>query len=225
MQQQIEMEVQPREGRGKNAARRVRAAGQVPAILYGLGKEPVAIAFDAKQITKLLQSPSGHNQIVNIKVSGGESAAAMAADWLVDPVRGNLLHVDMRRTDLSLAVEVKVAVVILGVSLGAREEGGHDEVVTREIELRALPMEVPAKIEINVTEMVLGDAFRVRDLPASDKYTVLTRADQVLVHCVAQKVVEEEKPAEEAVDAAVAEAGKPADADKDKDKDKGKGKE
>ncbi|MDA1314748.1 MAG: 50S ribosomal protein L25 [Acidobacteria bacterium] len=222
MQLQIEMDVQPREGRGKNAARRVRAAGQVPAILYGLGKEPVAISFDAKQITKLLQSPSGHNQIVNVKVSGGETAAAMASDWLVDPVRGNLLHVDMRRTDLTHAVEVSVAVVIVGVSHGVRKEGGHDEVVTREIELRALPLEVPQKIEIDVTEMVLGSAFRVADLPASDTYTVLTRAEQVLVHCVAQKVAEEEKPAEEVVEAVPAGAGKSADGAKDKGKDKGK---
>ena len=226
MQQQIDMEAQPREGRGKNAARRVRAGGQIPAILYGLGKESVAVAFDGKQITKLLQSPSGHNRIVNVKVSGGETAAAMAVDWLVDPVRGNLLHVDMRRVDLSQPVQVSVVIVISGVSHGVREEGGHDEVVTREIELRALPLEVPEKIEIDVTEMVLGDSFRVDDLPASEKYTVLTRGEQVIVHCVTPKVVEEETPEEEgledAADGEAAEAtedgeGKEKDADKDKE--------
>ena len=130
MQQQIDMEAQPRATRGKNAARRLRAAGQIPAILYGLGKDSVAVAFEDKEITKLLQSPSGRNQIVNVKISGGETAPAMAADWLVDPVRGNLLHVDMRRVDLGLPVEVSVVIAIVGVSLGAREQGGHDETVT-----------------------------------------------------------------------------------------------
>ena len=221
MQQQIDMEAQPRETRGKNAARRLRAAGQIPAILYGLGKDSVAVAFEDKEITKLLQSVSGHNKIVNVKISGGETVAAMAADWLVDPVRGNLLHVDMRRVDLGLPVEVSVAIVIVGVSLGAREQGGHDETVTRTIELRALPLEVPEKIEIDVTEMVLGDSFRVKNLAASDTYTVLTRADQVLVHCVTPKVVEEEKPEEEeeALDAAAGEEAATAEGEKDK-KDK-----
>jgi large subunit ribosomal protein L25 len=224
MQQQIDMEAQPRKARGKNAARRVRAGGQIPAVLYGLGKESVAVAFDGKEITRLLQSTSGHNRIVNVKVSGGETAAAMAVDWLVDPLRGNLLHVDMRRVDLSQPVQVSVAVEIAGVSHGAREEGGHDEVVTREIELRALPLEVPEKIEIDVTEMALGDAFRVDDLPMSETYTVLTRAEQVIVHCVTPKVVEEETPEEEgledAVDGETAETTEDSKDKEDKEKDK-----
>jgi large subunit ribosomal protein L25 len=82
-------------------------------------------------------------------------------------------------------------------------------------------LEVPANIEIDVTQMVLGDSVRVKDLPASEKYTVLTRPEQVLVHCVAPKV-EEEKPAEEVVEAAAAEAAKPAEGEKEKGKEKGK---
>ena len=200
MQQQLDMDVQQRDGRGKNAARRLRASGKVPAILYGLGKDSIALQLDGKEITRLLQSPSGHNQILNLKVSGGESASAMASDWLIDPVRGNLLHVDMRRVDLQVHVEVDVSIDVTGVSHGAREQGGHDEVVNREVHLRALPLEVPEKIEIDVTTMNLGEAIRVADLPTSDKYAFLSPSDMLLVHCVTPKVVEEETPEEELVE-------------------------
>jgi large subunit ribosomal protein L25 len=218
MQQQLDMDAQQRDGRGKNAARRLRASGKVPAVLYGLGKDSIALQLDGKEITRLLQSPSGHNQILNLKVSGGESAPAMASDWLIDPVRGNLLHVDMRRVDLQVQVEVDVSIDVTGVSHGAREQGGHDEVVNREVHLRALPLEVPEKIEIDVTLMNLGEAIRVADLPTSDKYAFLSPSDMLLVHCVTPKVVEEETPEEELVeDEGVAEgedAEKAAEGDK-----------
>ena len=200
MQQQLDMDAQQREGRGKNAARRLRASGKVPAVLYGLGKDSIAIELDGKEITRLLQSPSGHNQILNLKVGGGESAPAMASDWLIDPVKGHLLHVDMRRVDLQVAVEVDVVVDVTGVSHGTREQGGQDEVVNREVRLRALPLDVPEKIEIDVTTMNLGEAIRVADLPESDKYTFLSPDDLLLVHCVTPKVVEEETPEEELVE-------------------------
>ncbi len=205
MQQQLDMAAQPREERGKNAARRLRAAGKVPAILYGLGKDSVAVSLDGKEITRLLQSPSGHNQILNLKVSGGETASAMASDWQVDPVRGHLLHVDMRRIDLSQPVEVNVSIHIIGVSQGTREQGGHDEVVNREVAVRALPMDVPEKIEVDVTAMALGESIRVENLPEPDQYSFLSRPDMLLVHCVTPKVAEEEEPEEEIVEEEAAE--------------------
>ena len=205
MQQQLDMAAQPRDGRGKNAARRLRASGKVPAILYGLGKDSVAVSLNGKEITQLLQSPSGHNQILNLKVSGGETAPAMASDWQVDPVRSNLLHVDMRRVDLKKPVEVTVSIDIVGVSLGAREQGGHDEVVNREVAMRVLPLDVPEKIEIDVTAMALGDSVRVENLPVPDKYSFLSRPDMLLVHCVSPKVVEEVKSEEEIVEGEAAE--------------------
>ena len=200
MQQQLDMAAQPRDERGKNAARRLRASGKVPAVLYGLGKDSVAVSLDGKEITRLLQSPSGHNQILNLKVSGGETAPAMASDWQVDPVRGNLLHVDMRRVDLSKPIEVNVSIDIIGVSPGTREQGGHDEVVNRAVSVRALPLDVPEKIEIDVTTMALGDSIRVENLPVSDKYSFLGRPDTLLVHCVTPKVVEEDTSEEEIVE-------------------------
>lgn len=205
MQQQLDMAAQPRAERGKNAARRLRAAGKVPAVLYGLGKDSVAVSLDGKEITRLLQSPSGHNQILNLKVSGGETAPVMASDWQVDPVRGHLLHVDMRRIDLSQPVEVNVSIHVIGVSLGAREQGGHDEVVNREIALRALPLDLPEKIEIDVTNMALGESIRVENLPEPDQCSFLSRPEMLLVHCVTPKVAEEVEPEEEIVEEEAAE--------------------
>ena len=217
MQEQLNMEAQPRPERGKNAARRLRASGRVPAVIYGLGKESIAVALDAKEITRLLQSPSGHNQILNLKVTGGTAEPAMPSDWLIDPVRGNLLHVDMRRIDLQVPIEVDVAIDVVGVSQGTREQGGHDEVVNREVNLRCLPLDVPEKIEIDVSQLQLGDAIRVADLPGSDKYTILSSEDTLIVHCVSPKVVEEEKPEDEVVEGEGEgeAAAKPAEADKD----------
>jgi len=214
MQQQLDMEAQPRPERGKNAARRLRAAGKVPAVLYGLSKESIAVSLDAKEITKLLQSPSGHNQIVNLKVSGGGAESAMAVDWLVDPVRGNLLHVDMLRVDLQVPVEVEVSIEVTGVSRGTREQGGHDEIVNREVSLRALPLDVPAKIVVNVADIGLGAAIRVADLPASEKYEYLSPADMLIMHCVSPKVADETKGEGEE---AVGEAAKPAETEKGSD--------
>ena len=212
MQQQLDMVAQPREERGKNAARRLRAAGKVPAILYGLGKDSISVSLDGKEITRLLQSPSGHNQILNLNVSGGETAPAMASDWQVDPVRGHLLHVDMRRIDLSQPVEVNVSIHIIGVSRGTREQGGHDEVVNREVAVRALPLDVPEKIEIDVTNMALGESIRVENLAAADQYSFLSRPEMLLVHCVMPKVVEEEVETEEEI--VEGEAAEPTDDEK-----------
>lgn len=230
MQQQIELEVLPRPERGKNEARRLRLRGRLPAVMYGLGKESISLSIDTEQITRILQSPSGHNQILTVKVAGGETAAAMASDWQVDPVKGHLLHVDVLRVDLEKPVEVLVPVKTVGSSLGVREEGGVEELLRREVRVRALPLRVPEKIVVDVTNLELGQALRVGDLEPSEDYEVLTPAERIVVHVVTPKVVEEEEVAEEVEgelleDAAVpAEEGADKDKEKDKEKDKGKGK-
>ena len=200
MEQQIELEVSVRKERGKGPARRLREQGQVPAILYGLSKESVALALDTKAMTRILESPAGHNQIVNLKVLGGEQAAAMAVDWQVDPVRGSLLHVDMQRVDLKKKLRLSVPIETLGVSVGVKEEGGIESIVTREVEIECLPLEVPEKIAVDVSSLSIGDSVRMRDLTAADEYSFVTNPDVVLVHVIAPKAVEEEvKPEEEEV--------------------------
>ena len=198
LEQQIELEASVREQRGKGPARRLRKQGQVPAILYGLSKESVALTLDTKAMTRILESPAGHNQIVNLKVPGGEPAAAMAVDWQVDPVRGSLLHVDMQRVDLKRKLHLSVPIETVGVSVGAKEEGGIESIVTREVEIECLPLDVPARIAVDVSSLSIGDSVRMRDLTAAEEYSFVTNPDVVLVHVIAPKAVEEEvKPEEE----------------------------
>lgn len=207
MEQQLEFEVSVRNSRGKNEARRLRLQGKVPAILYGLGADPVAISMDTQKMTRILKSPSGHNQILNIKLDGMDTAAAMAADWQVDPQYGYLLHVDMKRVDLTKKVTVRVAIATQGTPIGVKDEGGLEDIVSREIEIECLPLEVPESIEIDVTALGIGDAIRVRDLSASDTYEYVTPPERIVVHVIAPKVEaeEEETTAEEGEEAAAAE--------------------
>ena len=208
MEQQLEFEVTVRNSRGKNEARRLRQQGMVPAILYGLSADPVAISMDTKEMTRILKSPSGHNQILNIKMDGMNTAAAMAADWQVDPMHGHLLHVDMKRVDLAKKVTVRVPIATQGIPIGVKDEGGLEDIVSREIEINCLPLEVPAAIEIDVTALAIGDAVRVRDLPPSDVYEYVTSPERVVVHVIAPKVEveeEEETIAEEGEEGAAAE--------------------
>ncbi len=198
MRDQLDFEVSIREERGKNAARRLRMRGAVPGVLYGLGRDAVAVTVDSKKMTTLLKSPSGHNQILNLKV-GAEQSPAMAVDWQADPVWGTLLHVDLQRIDLKKKVHARVRVVPLGVAVGVKEQAGLVEVVSREIEIDCLPLEVPSAIEIDISELHIGDAIRVSDLPEVEAYSYLSRPERVIVHVIAPKVEKEEEAEEEEV--------------------------
>ncbi len=220
MQQQIEMDAQVREERGKNAAGRLRLAGKLPAVVYGLGKDSIAVTLDAASMTRILQSPSGHNQIVNLTV-GKERASVLASDWQIDPLKGNLLHVDLLRVDLERTVDVMVPIEIIGVSLGVREQGALDEIVSREVEVRALPLKVPRSIPIEVTDFEIGEVVRVKDLEAIEDVMFLSQPDRVLMHVIAPKVIEEEEP--EVEEGVLAEGAEPAGeegAAEDKDTEK-----
>ena len=202
MQDQLDFEVSVRDERGKNAARRLRMRGEVPGVLYGLGQEAVSVAVDSKKMTTLLKSPSGHNTILNLKVDGSEQSPALAVAWQVDPVKGTLLHVDMQRLDLTKKVHARVPVVTIGVAVGVKEQAGLVEQISREVEIDCLPLEVPSAIEIDITELHIGEAIRVSDLPESEAYSYLSRSERVVVHVVAPKVEKEEEEEEEAVEGA-----------------------
>ena len=185
----------------KNVARRLRAAGQVPAVLYGFEKAPVALACDPKPLLAVVLSESGHNRILHVAVKGGENTSAMVQDWQVDPVSDRLLHVDLRRIDLAKKIRVGVAVHALGEAKGVKVQGGILEFVQREVEVECLPLDIPDFIGVDVTELVIGKSIRVRDLVPDSKLKLLTNPDQVVVHIITIK--EEEVKAVEEV-AAVA---------------------
>lgn len=190
MLEHSQLEVTARAERGKNAARRLRVTGKVPATLYGLGKDPEAIALDTRSMVRILNEPSGHNRVFDLK--GGAQGHAMAVDWQSDPVTGKLLHVDMKRLDLTNKIRVKVSLETFGVAYGVKTEGGLEDVILREIEVECLPEDIPASIRLDVTELRAGQSVRAGDIPDGEKYTIATPGDFTVMRIVGKRALEAE---------------------------------
>jgi large subunit ribosomal protein L25 len=170
-----------REASDKNAARRLRTTGMIPAVLYGAKKDPRAIAVDPKQILKILRSASGHNTIFDINLEG-EQAKAMVVDWQYEPMKGSLLHVDLKRIAMDQKMRLSVPVRTVGEAKGTLVEGGLLDLVLREIQIECLPSDIPAQITVDVTNLGRGDAIRVADLPESASVKYLNDPDALVVH-------------------------------------------
>jgi len=197
------VEAQARTERGKNEARRVRRGGRIPAVLYGAKKETLAISVDPKHIVRILTSESGHNTIFDVQV-GDERTKAMIVDWQYEPIKGALLHIDLKRIAMDERLRVSVPVMLKGEAAGVKQQGGILEQVLREVELECLPGDIPGHIDADVSELVFGKLLRVSDLPHSEKLRFLTDPNQTVAHIIAVK--EEAAPAPEAVAAEAATA-------------------
>jgi large subunit ribosomal protein L25 len=199
----------PREGKfNKNAARRVRVAGKIPAVLYGAGHEAVAIEVDPKQISRILFSETGHNTIFDVQLGGeGTAAKAMIVDWQREPIKDQLIHIDLKRIALDKVLRVSVRVKLLGVPVGVKTKGGILDQVLREVEIECLPADIPSHIDVDVSNLDLFDVIRVSDLPHSDKIEYLDTEDATVAHVVS--IREEVAPVAEAE--VVAAAGTPAE--------------
>jgi large subunit ribosomal protein L25 len=204
MSQAWSIEADPREDFGKNAARRLRHAGRIPGVVYGGGGPAIPVAVDPRRISAILHSESGHNAIFSLEIKGKAPARVMLRDWQVDPLHGNLLHVDMVRVARDARLRVKVPIHVTGDAKGVKVQGGIFEFLLREVELECLPDDIPDHITVDVTELLIGRNLRVAELPVSEKVTVLTDPHRVVAHVVALKA-EEEKPAVEVVEVAPAE--------------------
>jgi len=205
--EQIIVEATPREDRGKNAARRMRQRGSVPAVLYGGDGGAVTLAVNAKQLGAILRSESGHNTIFKVKTAAGEHPA-IVKDWQVDPVKGSLLHVDLLRIAMDVRMRVKIPVHTFGEPQGVKLQGGIFEMVTREVEIECLPLEIPGEFRVDVSELMIGKQLRASDLQLdAEKMRLVTDPQRVIAHVVALRAEEEEKPAE----AVAAEAAAPAE--------------
>ncbi len=204
MSEVANIEAEPREEFGKNAARRLRSGGRIPAVVYGAGGPPISVAVDPKQISRILLSESGHNALFTLEIKGKAPARVMLKDWTVDPLKGNLLHVDMVRIARDALLKVRVPIHTVGEPKGVKVQGGIFDFVLREVELECLPDDIPENITVDVSELTLGHNLRVSDLPIGPKVKVLSDPARVVAHVVALKV-EEEKPAEVIAEAAPAE--------------------
>ena len=193
-----------REGRGKNEANRLRASGRIPAVVYGSraeGKAPegVPVSVDPKHVLRILHSESGANTLITLKVDGGAAARVMVKEYQLDPVTHQLLHADFYQLALDKAITVTVPITVKGEPKGVKLQGGLLDFVTREISVMCLPTEIPEHIEVDVTELMLNQSIRMRDLAQDSKWKAITPPETMIVHVVVPK-------AEEAAVAATAEA-------------------
>ncbi len=192
----------PREGKfNKNHARRVRVAGLIPAVVYGAGQAAVAVTVDPKAITKILHSDSGHNTIFDLQIEGGAAAKAMIVDWQNEPIKGKLLHIDMKRIAMDRAMRVSVPVQLVGVPVGVKTQGGILDHVLREVEVECLPSDIPSHIDADVSNLELNQAIHISDLPHSGKLKFLGEEDALVAHVTIVK-----ETAEDVADAAAAAA-------------------
>jgi len=196
----------PREGKfNKNAARRVRVAGKIPAVLYGSGHDPVAVEVDPKQISRILYSETGHNTILDVEVTGQPVTKAMIVDFQREPIKDKLIHIDLKRIALDKVLQVRVRVKLLGVPIGVKAEGGVLDQVLREVEIECLPADIPGHIDVDVSELGMHQVLRVSGLPHSDKIKYVTSEDATVAHVVT--IREEVVATPEAVEGAAAVPG------------------
>ncbi|MFZ0038344.1 MAG: 50S ribosomal protein L25 [Candidatus Acidiferrales bacterium] len=195
-----------RETRGKGPARRERRTGMIPAVLYGGKGDSISLSVNAKQLTRILRSETGHNSIFTVNLAGGSGEQAIVKDWQVDPITGSLIHVDLFRVAMDVRMRVRVPVHPFGEPQGVKVQGGIFETVTREVEVECLPADIPEEFKVDVSELLIGKQIRAADVPMDkEKLKLVTDPTRVLFHVVTLKA-EVEPTAEAAVTAEAAPA-------------------
>jgi large subunit ribosomal protein L25 len=197
----ITVKGEPRQAGTKNMARRVRKGGLVPATVYGAGKQPVSISLDPKQVKQILRSASGHNTIFELQLDG-ENTMGMIVDWQNEPIKGAMLHVDVKRIAMDKKLVVKVPITLVGEAIGVKTEGGVLEQVLREIELECLPADIPNALEVDISGLMHGQVLRVKDLAHGGKLHFLRDEESPVAHIVHIKEVVEVAPEAAAAEAA-----------------------
>jgi large subunit ribosomal protein L25 len=195
------LEAVDRSQRGKNEARRLRASGRMPAVVYGVKEGGRAIAVDPKILSKILRTELGANTLIQLKLEGGDDTRVLVKEYQIDPVSHQLLHADFYRVAMDKVIRVTVTVVPRGEPKGVKQQGGVLDIVHRQIEIECLPADIPEHIMVDVSEMMVGMNVRVRDIATDAKWKALSDPDMMLLHVIIPKV-EEVAPTPEAVAAA-----------------------
>ena len=201
----------PREGRfNKNAARRVRVTGKIPAVVYGAGQDAVAVTVDPRVAIKILHSDSGHNTIFDLDVTGSPLVKAMIVDWQNEPIKGALLHVDLKRIAMDKMMRVSVPIQLTGVPVGVKAQGGILEHVLREVEIECLPADIPSHLDVDVSALEIYGTIRVSGLPHSGSIKFLGDENATVAHVatVKEEVVAVEETVATAAEPEVAKKGK-----------------
>ena len=203
-----------RDTRGKNAARHLRRGGQVPAVVYG-GETRVGqpIAVNPKEFLRIVQSESGVNTLIALTLDGGASSQVLVKEFQLDPLSSDLLHVDFYRLAMDRVITVTVRVTLTGEAAGVKQQGGVVDFVNRDVQVECMPAEIPEHIEVDVSDLMIGDGVRLRDVLEGVTWTPVSEPDTLLVHVIPPKV-EEEEDAE--AEAAAAEGAEVAEGEGDK---------
>src|ERR1700751_5234856 len=200
------LEAQPRTPGNKNDARRVRRDGKIPGVVYGAGKDALSVSVDPRQVKRILNSETGHNTIFDLALDGGTKGKAMIVDWQYEPIKGKLLHIDVKRIAMDKKLAVMVPILLKGEPAGVKQQGGILEQMLREVEVECLPQDIPSHIDADVSELVFGKVLRVADLPPSDKWDYLTDENQPVAHVTSVKEEVVATPEAAAAEAAAAPA-------------------
>ena len=178
---------EPRSSRGKNEARRTRKSGLIPAIVYGAFKDPQAVSVSPKDILRIIRGKSGHNAIFDVDIRGVEKTPVIVADEQYEPIKGTLMHIDLKRIDLARKLRVAVPIHITGDAKGIKQQGGVLDVVTRSVEIECVPDDIPNQFDVDVTELLIGSSIRVSDLIVKSGVRILTAGEAVVAHVVGIK--------------------------------------
>jgi large subunit ribosomal protein L25 len=221
---QATLEAVKRESRGKNEARRLRAAGKIPAVLYGGSGESIALSVTPKDLSRILHSDTGENTIIELHVQGGETTRVLVKDYLLNPIDHAMLHADFYRVSLDKPITVTVTIVIKGEPKGVKLQGGVLDLPHREVEIESLPLEIPESLEVDVSELMIGQGVHLRDLAEGQKWKPISDPDTLLVHVVPPRA-EEPSPTEAAAAVPGAAAAEPevikkGKTDKEEEKEK-----
>lgn len=198
-----------RESRGKNEAIRLRAAGQIPAIVYGGQGDAIAVSVDPKILHRILHTASGANTLIDLSISGEAAGRVLVKDYLLDPIHHRLLHADFFRIDANKAITISVQIVLKGEPRGVKRDGGVMDFPHREVDVECFPGDIPEHLEIDVTELLIGQGVHLRDLAEGAKWTPVSDPDTLIVHVVPPRVEEAAAEAAAPVEPEVIKKGKP----------------
>jgi large subunit ribosomal protein L25 len=207
------LEATPRDTFGKNEAHRTRAAGRVPAVVYGAtseggSREATPIAVDPRALLKILHSESGANTLISLKLGGGD-ARVLIKEFQLDPVTHAVLHADFYRVRMDRTIHVTIPVTVKGEPKGVKQQGGIVEFIRREIEIECLPADIPEHVEVDISELMLHEGVRVRDLAVDAKWKSVSDPDMMLVHVILPKAEEVAATPEATLAAATATPAEP----------------
>jgi len=205
--QQVTLRVLQRTGSGSRPARRMRRDGQIPAVVYGKGVDAQPIAVESRSLHAVLHTGAGLNALINVEIDGGTEILTVAREVQRDPVRGEITHLDFIKVSLDVQIEAEVGVHYTGTPIGIKEQGGFVETMETSVTIMALPMAIPSSIDVDISELGIGDILKIADLPVIEGVTYTADEDRPLLTVLLPSIVEEEEIPEDLLEGEEGEEG------------------